>query len=61
VLQKQTLTKIVFGVGVDLGGILGLLGTVFTGDPVSLSPGFSIGGESTAVENALGNLFGLLG
>jgi len=37
------------------------MGTVFVGNPLSLDPGFSIGGTSPAVENALGNLFGLLG
>lgn len=47
--------------GLDLGGILALLGTVFVGDPLSVSPGFSIGGYSAGVENLLGNVFGLLG
>lgn len=37
------------------------MGTVWTGDPLSLSPGFSIDGESDKVQNALGNLLGLLG
>lgn len=41
--------------------ILAVMGTVFVGDPLSLDPGFSIGGESSAVENALGNVLGLLG
>jgi hypothetical protein len=47
--------------GLDLGGILATMGTVFVGNPLSLSPGFSIGGETGAVENILGNVFGLLG
>jgi hypothetical protein len=52
---------IVFGMGDDLGAALAVMGTVFVGDPLSLDPGFSIGGASPAVENLLGNLFGLLG
>ena len=47
--------------GVDLGGVLAVMGTVFVGNPLSLDPGFSIGGESSAVSNLLGNVFGLLG
>lgn len=47
--------------GPDLGGILAVMGTVFVGNPLSLDPGFSIGGNSPAVENVLGNLLGLLG
>lgn len=47
--------------GVDLGGVLAVLGTVFVGNPLSLDPGFSIGGASPAVSNLLGNLLGLLG
>lgn len=46
---------------VELGGLLAVMGTVFVGNPLSLDPGFSIGGESTAVSNLLGNLLGLLG
>jgi energy-converting hydrogenase Eha subunit B len=47
--------------GVDLGGLLAVMGTVFVGNPLSLDPGFSIGGESSAVSNLLGNVLGLLG
>ncbi len=36
-------------------------GTVWTGDPLSLTPGFSIDGVSPKVQNLLGNLLGLLG
>lgn len=46
---------------VELGGLLAVMGTVFVGNPLSLDPGFSIGGESTAVSNLLGNVLGLLG
>lgn len=46
---------------VELGGLLAVMGTVFVGNPLSLEPGFSIGGESTAVSNLLGNVLGLLG
>jgi hypothetical protein len=38
-----------------------LTGTVWTGNPLSLSPGFSIDGYSPKVSNLLGNLLGLLG
>jgi hypothetical protein len=49
--------------GVDLGTVLSLMGTVWTGDPLSLNPGFSIGGESDRVSNIAQNLLdlGLLG
>ncbi|CAJ2499721.1 Uu.00g025740.m01.CDS01 [Anthostomella pinea] len=51
----------VYGMGVDLVTILAVMGTVGVGDPLSLNPGFSIGGESKKVSNILGNLLGLLG
>lgn len=51
----------VWGMGVDLGAILAVMGTVFVGNPLSLDPGFSIGGPSSASNNLLGNLGGLLG
>jgi hypothetical protein len=51
----------VFGMGLDLGGVLAVMGTVFVGNPVSLDPSFSIGGESAAVSNILDNALGLLG
>jgi len=47
--------------GLDLAGALAIMGTVFVGNPLSLDPGFSIGGETGSVENLLGNAFGLLG
>lgn len=46
--------------GLDLALILAIMGTVWTGNPLSLDPGFSIGSYSE-VENILGNLGGLLG
>ncbi|RFU33006.1 heme-thiolate peroxidase, partial [Scytalidium lignicola] len=51
----------VWGMGLDLAGILAVMGTVFVGNPLSLDPGFSIGGETGSSENLLGNVFGLLG
>ncbi len=51
----------VYGMGLDLITILAIMGTVGVGDPLSLTPGFSIGGPSKKVSNVLGNLFGLLG
>lgn len=51
----------VFGVSVELGLILAVMGTVWTGNPLSLSPSFSIGGNDTDVQNLLGNVLGLLG
>ena len=47
--------------GIDLATILGVMGTVWTGNPLSLDPSFSIGGRDTGVNNLLGNLDGLLG
>lgn len=47
--------------GVDLATILAIMGTVWTGDPLSLDPRFSIGGRDTGVNNLLNNLGGLLG
>jgi hypothetical protein len=47
--------------GVDLATVLAVMGTVFVGNPLSIDPGFSIGGYSPAVENLLGNVLGLLG
>jgi hypothetical protein len=51
----------VYGMGLDLAGTLAVMGTVFVGDPLSLDPGFSIGGESSEAENLLDNGLGLLG
>lgn len=47
--------------GVDLATVLAIMGTVWTGDPLSLDPSFSIGGRDTGVNNLLNNLGGLLG
>jgi hypothetical protein len=53
----------VMGMGLDLSLILGIMGTVWTGNPLSLDPGFSIGGtpRGAGTDNILGNLLGLLG
>ncbi|KAJ5769096.1 hypothetical protein N7520_003655 [Penicillium odoratum] len=51
----------VYGMGVDLATILAIMGTVWTGDLVSLDPSFSIGGRDPGVNNLLDNLGGLLG
>jgi hypothetical protein len=51
----------VYNMGIDLALVLAIMGVVWTGDPVSLDPSFSIGGNSTAVWNALDNVQGLLG
>jgi hypothetical protein len=51
----------VYNMGVDLALVLAIMGVVWTGNPVSLEPSFSIGGNSTAVWNALDNVQGLLG
>lgn len=51
------------GMGLELSLILGIMGTVWTGNPLSLNPGFSIGGTvpGDGSGNILGNLVGLLG
>lgn len=51
----------VYGMGLDVGGILATLGTVLVGNPVSTSPGFSIGSADPGSQNLLNNLLGLLG
>ncbi|EED17824.1 oxidase, putative [Talaromyces stipitatus ATCC 10500] len=51
----------VWGMALDLGLILGVMGTVWVGDPISLNPSFSIAGESPAIEDLLNNVFGILG
>lgn len=51
----------VFGMGLDVATLIAVMGTVYSGNPLSLEPGFSIGGESSKVGNILGDLFGLLG
>lgn len=49
------------GMGTELALVLGVMGTVWTGNPLSLDPGFSIGGPAIGWDNILGNLLGLLG
>lgn len=51
----------VFGMGVDLATALAVMGTVWVGNPLSLNPGFSIGGPTPKSSNILGNLVGLIG
>jgi hypothetical protein len=51
----------IYGMDLVLGTILSTMGTVWTGDPLSLTPGFSLDGYSPKVTNLLGNLLGLLG
>jgi hypothetical protein len=51
----------VMGMGTELALVLGIMGTVWTGNPLSLDPGFSIGGPAIGPDNILGNLLGLLG
>lgn len=55
----QLINDIVYGMGVDLGTVLSLMGTVWTGNPLSLDPSFSIGGPSDKVFNIAENLLGL--
>ena len=47
--------------GTELGGALSVFGTAVAGNLVSLNPGFSMGGKTSASSNLLGNLLGLLG
>lgn len=53
----------VLGMEVELALILAIMGTVWTGNPLALDPGFSIGGTvpGDGSDNLLGNLVGLLG
>lgn len=55
-------TMSVFGMGLDLATFLAVYGTVYDGNPISLDPGYSIGGAppSGLGSNLLGSL-GLLG
>lgn len=50
--------------GIELATVLAVMGTVGVGNPISLTPGFSIGGQpptgSMYSSNILGNLLGLL-
>ncbi|ESZ98825.1 hypothetical protein SBOR_0794 [Sclerotinia borealis F-4128] len=59
--QLETATERVFGMGSDLAVFLTIYGLVMDGNPLSLNPGWSIGGPPTQGQNLLGNLFGILG
>jgi hypothetical protein len=56
---RNLTSLVVYGMGTDLALILGVMGTVWTGNPLSLNPGFSIGGPGA--DNLLGNVLGLVG
>lgn len=63
VADMQTIiqaTNEVYGMSLDLGGFLAVYGTVFNGNPLSTSPGYSIGGPSRFSQNIL-NGGGILG
>jgi hypothetical protein len=63
VADMQTIiraTNEVYGMSLDLGGFLAVYGTVFDGNPLSTSPGYSIGGPTKDSQNIL-NGVGLLG
>lgn len=51
--------RLAYGMSLDLGGFLAVFGTVFDGNPLSLNPGYSIGGPTNASQDILGGL-GLL-
>lgn len=61
IVDSITAAVDVFNFGVDLATVLALLSVIFVGNPVSLSPSYSIGGATSSVENILDNLGGLLG
>ncbi|KAK7543779.1 Chloroperoxidase [Phyllosticta citricarpa] len=60
-LEVVTAINEVLGMGLELATVLGVMGTVWTGNPLSLNPGFSIGGPNDETDNLLDNLGGLLG
>lgn len=60
-LEVVTTINEVLGMGIELATVLGVMGTVWTGNPLSLNPGFSIGGPNSETDNLLDNLGGLLG
>jgi hypothetical protein len=51
----------VFGMSVELATFLSALRTVFTGNPLSLNPSYSIFKSSPLVSNVLGNVLRLAG
>ncbi|KAA8575504.1 hypothetical protein EYC84_004655 [Monilinia fructicola] len=61
VAQLVSANEQVFGMGADLAVFLSIYGVVMDGNPISINPGWSIGGPPTQGQNLLGNLFGLLG
>ena len=63
VADMQTIIKAtneVYGMSLDLGGFLAVYGTVFDGNILSTSPGYSIGGPTDASQNII-NGGGILG
>ncbi|KAB8304952.1 hypothetical protein EYC80_004269 [Monilinia laxa] len=61
IAQLESANEEVFGMGSDLAVFLAIYGLVMDGNPISLNPGWSIGGPPTQGQNLLGNLFGILG
>ncbi|KKK16525.1 hypothetical protein ARAM_003076 [Aspergillus rambellii] len=51
----------VYGMGLDISLVLATMGTVYSGNALSLDPGFSIGGPDPRVSNILGNVLNLFG
>lgn len=60
-LGATTAMNEVFGFSIELAALLAVMGVVWTGNPLSANPSFSIGGQDSRVQNLLGNLVGLLG
>jgi len=63
VADLQTIVKATneaYGMSLDLGAFLAVYGTVFDGNPLSTSPGYSIGGPTDQSQNILNGL-GLIG
>ncbi|CZR54683.1 related to oxidase [Phialocephala subalpina] len=51
----------VYGMSIVLATVLGVMGVVDVGNPLSLNPSFSIGGKSDQVHNLLDDLSGVVG
>ncbi|KAF2171058.1 hypothetical protein M409DRAFT_19031 [Zasmidium cellare ATCC 36951] len=60
-LEAATAINTVYGMGIEIATILSVMGVVWTGNPLSLNPSFSIDGNDTRIENLLDNVLGLLG
>ncbi|KAL4911775.1 hypothetical protein BDW62DRAFT_217021 [Aspergillus aurantiobrunneus] len=60
-IPRNGVTSAIYGMGIDLALLLATMGTVWTGNPLSINPSFSIGARDTGVNNLLGNGLGLLG